>query len=283
MKNLILIFLIVCFANSQAEESDSKTFDCSISIQKKSKVIEVKSSDIKWQDHYDSLEEFEAALVAFPEVNKFTDFNLEEWEFSNIYQRASLIVEASVSSKEPLNLEINERLKAIFLDFETQASLTISAVYKNNYDKTLKSGDSIDVNLNSRLLFDTTLGVPIFKLQDDYEKYRKIRQSSYVSGNSVEIGGFSEGVESFYASAYEANISIPIVISSVGVYWDHLCGEDYLVNNKRYLFFIYFHEYRDKNDKQLELLPGFSVFNRKHRNLVEVLIESDKTKGVRID
>ena len=74
MKSLILIFLVIFITNSQAEERDSKTFDCPIPTPKPSKIIILEPSKMNWQEHWSSLAEFEAALDDFVETRDIYEY-----------------------------------------------------------------------------------------------------------------------------------------------------------------------------------------------------------------
>ena len=60
------------------------------------RVITLQPSKMNWQDDYDSLEEFEAALLEGADNYKLKDFNLQELDFARIYNDASLVIEATV-------------------------------------------------------------------------------------------------------------------------------------------------------------------------------------------
>ena len=93
MKNLIFILILVFFNNTQAVERDAKTFECQM---REIRVITLQPSKMNWQDDYDSLEEFEAALLEGADNYKLKDFNLQELDFARIYNDASLVIEATV-------------------------------------------------------------------------------------------------------------------------------------------------------------------------------------------
>ena len=253
MKCFLLIAFFISFSNLATAASFNSKFECSLPTTKR---IVLEASDFDWKDlGYDSLDEFSSELNNLAD-EELTGMNDEELALLRIYRSAELVIESTVDYVKSYKWNDEERFQLLSENLNKPVSLSILNVYKNDTSFEAKVGDEVFINLDSRLLFDYGMSISLQKLRKGYVNY-SIQEA-------IEKSGKAE-IESFYSRARSAAV---VSFATVNRGQPLVCGNDYLLDGGKYLFFL-----KIDNEKQLELLLGFSVFDTKHKNILDVLIE----------